>query len=82
MKDENYRKVRHHCYYTGVYRGAAHYRKVRHHCYYTGVYRGAAHSISNLKYSVSKKISIVFRNVLNYDYHLIIKELAEEFKNN
>ena len=27
-----------------------------------------------------KKISIVFDNAWNYDYHFIIKELAEEFK--
>ena len=33
-----------------------------------------------LKYSVPKEISIVFRNRSNYDYHFIIKELAEEFK--
>ena len=56
------------------------YRKVRDHCHYTGEYRGAAHSICNLKYSVPKKIPIVFHNGSNYDYHFIIKELAEEFK--
>ena len=38
------------------------------------------HSICNLKYSVPKKIPIVFHNGSNYDYHFIIKELAEEFK--
>ena len=27
-----------------------------------------------------KKIPIVFQNGSNYDYHFIIKELAEEFK--
>ena len=27
-----------------------------------------------------KKISILFHNGSNYDYHFIIKELAEEFK--
>ena len=27
-----------------------------------------------------KKIPIVFHNASNYDYHFIIKELAEEFK--
>ena len=27
-----------------------------------------------------KKISTVFHNAWNYDYHFIIKELAEEFK--
>ena len=40
----------------------------------------AAHSICNLKYSVPKKIPIVFHNGSNYEYHFIIKELAEEFK--
>ena len=34
---------------------------------------------SNLKVSVAKKIPIVFYNGSNYDYHFIIKELAEEF---
>ena len=53
------------------------YRKVRDHCHYTGEYRGAAHSIYNLKYSVFKNI---FKNISNYDYHFIPKELAEEFK--
>ena len=56
------------------------YRKIRYHCHYTGEYRGAVHSICNLKYSVPKKIHIVFHNGSNYDYHFIIKEFAEEFK--
>ena len=56
------------------------YRNVRDHCHYTGEYRDAAHSMCNLKYSVPKKIHIVFHNGSNYDYHFIIKELAEEFK--
>ena len=56
------------------------YRKVRDHCHYTGEYRGAANSICNLKYSVPKKIPIVFHNRSNYDYHFITKELAEKFK--
>ena len=56
------------------------YCKVRDYCHYTGEYRDAAHSICNLKYSVPKKIPIVFHNGSNYDYHFIIKELAEEFK--
>ena len=55
------------------------YGKVRGHCHYTGKYRGAAHSICNLKYRVPKKIHIVFHNGSIYDYHFIIKELAEEF---
>ena len=56
------------------------YRKVRGPCHYTGKYRGAAYSICNLKCSEPKKIHIVFHNGSNYDYHFIVKELAEEFK--
>ena len=53
------------------------YCKVRDHCHYTVEYRGVVHSICNLKYSVPKKFPIVFHNGSNYDYHFIIKELAE-----
>ena len=56
------------------------YCKVRDHCHYTGEYRGAANIIFNLKYSVLEKILISFHNGSNYDYHFVIKELAEEFK--
>ena len=56
------------------------YRKVKDHSYYTGKFRGTAHNICNLKYSVPKKIPIVFHNGSNYNYHFIIKELAEELK--
>ena len=55
-------------------------RKVRDHCHYTGKYRDAAHSICSLKYGVPKEIPLVFHNGPNYDYHLIIKQLAEELK--
>ena len=55
-------------------------RKVKDHCHYTGEYRVAAHSICNLKRSVPKNISIVFNNGSSYDYHFIIKQLAENFK--
>ena len=55
------------------------YRKVRDNCHYTGEYRGAALSVCNLKYRVPKKIPVAFHNESNYDYHFIIKELAEEF---
>ena len=56
------------------------YCKVRNHCHYTGEYRGAVHGICNLKYGVPKKISIVFHNGSNYDYHFIIKKVGGEFK--
>ena len=54
--------------------------KVRDHCHYTGKFRGAAHNICNLRYKVPKKILVVFHNGWTYDYHFIIKQLAEEFK--
>ena len=38
------------------------------------------HSTCNLKYSLPKKISIVFHNGSNYCYHFIIKELPVKFK--
>ena len=56
------------------------YREFRDNCHYTGEYRGAAHSICNSKYSALKRIPIVFHNRSNYDYHFIIKKLAEEFQ--
>ena len=55
------------------------YHKVRDHCHYTGRYRGAAHAICNLTYKIPKEIPVVFHNGSTYEYHFIIKELAEEF---
>ena len=56
------------------------YHKVQDHCHYTGKYRGAAHSTSNVRYKTPKEILVVFHNASTYNYHFIIKELAEEFK--
>ena len=56
------------------------YLKVRGHCHFTSEYMGAAHCICNLKYRIPKKIPIAFHNESYYDYHFIIKELAEEFE--
>ena len=53
---------------------------MRVHCHYTGEYRGAAPRICNLKYSVPKKIPIVFHNGSNYEHHFIMKKLTKEFK--
>ena len=50
------------------------------HCHYTGKCRGFAHNICNLRYKTPKEIPIVFHNGSTYDYHFIIKELAEEFE--
>ena len=56
------------------------YQKVRDSCHYLGKYRVAAHNICNLRFNVPKEIPVVFHNGSNYDYHFIIKELANEFK--
>ena len=56
------------------------YYKVKEHCHYTGKYRVATHEICNLRYKTPKEISVVFHNGSTYDYHFIIKELAEEFE--
>ena len=46
----------------------------------TGKYRDAAHSIYNLRFNVPQKIPVLFHNGSNYDYHFIIKKLANGFK--
>ena len=56
------------------------YQKVRDHCHHAGKYRGAAHSICNLRFKVLDEIPVNFHNGLNYHYHFIIKELANEFE--
>ena len=56
------------------------YHKVKDHCHYTGKYRGTAHDICNLRYKISKEIPTAFHNGSTYDYHFIIKNLAEEFE--
>ena len=50
--------------------------KVRDHCHYTGCYRGPAHMKCNLQYKIPSYIPIIFHNLLGYDAHLFIKELA------
>ena len=55
------------------------YHKVKDHCHCTGKYRGAPHDICNLRYKIPKEIPVVFHNGSTYDYHFIIKNLAEEF---
>ena len=56
------------------------YCKVGYDLLYAGEYRGTVHSICDLKYSVPKKILIIFYNRSNYDYHFIIKKSTEDFK--
>ena len=56
------------------------YRKVRDHYHYTIKYRGAANIICNSKFNLLNEIPAVFQNGSNYDYHFVIKELANEFE--
>ena len=53
--------------------------KVRDHDHCTGKYRDAAHSQCNLNYSEQKILTINMHGTSNYDFHMIIKELAREF---
>ena len=56
------------------------YKKVRDHCHYTSKYRGAAYSLFNLRYQEQRNIPVTIHNGSNYDLHLLIKDLAKEFK--
>ena len=56
------------------------YHQVRDHCHYTSEYTGTANNIRNLKYSIPKKVSVVFHNGSNCDCHFIIKKLVEKFE--
>ena len=80
-KKHNKQKVCHICkkgFSTDA--GNKKYHKVKDHCHYTGKCRGATRDICNLRYKIPKKIPVVFHNSSKYDYHFIIKELAEEFE--
>ena len=54
------------------------YHKVRDHCHYTRKYGGAVHDNSNLRWKIPNEIPVVLHNGSTYDYHFIIRELAEE----
>ena len=69
---KNFNTIKKSKYYT-------HFRKFKYHNYYTGIYIGAAHSICRLKYSTKRDIPLVIHNGSKYDFHFIIKELANEF---
>ena len=56
------------------------YWRYRDHFHHTGKYRGVSHSIFNLKFNVPNEIPVVFHNASKYDYHFIIKKLANKFE--
>ena len=49
--------------------------KVRDHCHVTGKFRGAAHESCNLNLKLTKKVPVIFHNLIGYDSHLIFNEL-------
>ena len=55
------------------------YRRARDHYHFTCKCREEAHGICNLNLNVPSEIS-VFYSGSNYDYHFIIKELANQFE--
>ena len=56
------------------------HRKVTDHDHYTGRFRGAPHSYCNLNYSTMRELPAISHNGLTYDYHFIIRELADNLK--
>ena len=51
--------------------------KVRDHCDTTGKYRGSAHKDFNINLKLNDKIPVVFHNLKNYDFHLILQDLGK-----
>ena len=51
--------------------------KVTNHCNITGKYRGSAHRDCSINLKLNNKFSVVFHNLKNYDFHLIMKELGK-----
>ena len=50
-------------------------KKVRDHCHVTGKFRGVAYWDFNINFQLTKKVTVIFRNLRGYDSHLIFNEL-------
>ena len=50
--------------------------KVRGNCHITGKYRESLHKDFNINVKLNNKNSVVFHNLTNYDFHLIMQELG------
>ena len=48
--------------------------KVRDHCHVTGKFRGAAYLSCNINLQLTKKVPIIFHNLMGYHSHLIFYE--------
>ena len=51
--------------------------KRREHCHIAEKYRGAAQWSCNINLQLTKKVSVLFRNLRGYDSHLIFYELKK-----
>ena len=51
--------------------------EVKDHCLITGKYRDSAQRDCNINLKLNHKILVVFRNLKNYDYHVIMQELGK-----
>ena len=51
--------------------------KVRDHCHITGKFRGAAHWSCNINLQLTKKVPIIFHNLIGFYSHLIFYELEK-----
>ena len=51
--------------------------KVRDHCRMTRKYRGSPHRDCNVNVKLNHKIPFVYRNLKNYDSHLMMQELGK-----
>ena len=47
--------------------------KIRDHCHITGKYRSSPHRGCNINLKLNIKISVIFHNLKNYDFHLLCK---------
>ena len=51
--------------------------KVKDHDNITGKYRGSAHQDCNNNLKLTKKVPVIFHNLMGYDSHLIIQEIGK-----
>ena len=51
--------------------------KVRDHCHITAIYRGYSHRDCNINLKLNHKFIVIFCNLKDCDFHLIIEEICK-----
>ena len=51
--------------------------QVKDYCHFTGKYRGSAHRDFNINLKLNYKILVVFHNLKNYNFDLIMQEIGK-----